>query len=695
MASTVSPVESSSKTKKKVEVKEERVTVGAEMKRGLGYKGGEALMRVFEILSLKHAIFVMAGPIECYSLFFVFWYKCPLLYSWMERRIYPSICNGGEVFSRNVFARYPLKAASKDKGENKMAISNGAEYERVDGDFMDWEDSQGVPRSRHTPTYISRMIWKDETHGDPADYPDAGIFYRTHAEFRRLSDEYAMRMKKDFQDHLNMKPFRGCMTIDMRNRIRRNEIEDLSIRHHNAQQRVAVDEVSLFLEEDTHFFDCHLLPLDMSKLLHVSQIDGDEIIQSLSRLLEEDVKRYPIEFRYWLWSETGGDRYPTPPALPTLTNIPTVSGWDERNESVEDTSIIDEGKVLPLDVILWKRRIYTPLWHYRQYCKSCLKEKVPIDDVKFIRENRVFLFSLPSWYLIHMGVYKLHEIPRDNRNVKEAVVDEKYDYMKTFVERGDVKNVLEVGEYLDNPTLFKLLDCRIRIPYRNIHFMAVSPERRCRSEIQNVLYGSLMDEARAYDPYLVGEGKIRYEVDVVSPDIVNYLVEGSKIQEILPYLEVDLKSGKYSQVSVESRIDYLFGLLEGVNQHKSLKLGQAACVCQVVSEMLDYGDKNKIQIIKEGIVPRPRWLPTMFDYISRLSGVSSDLMGLAATITTVEGVRFILQIGARGELWKMNPAELLPLFIRGWNNSMKDSRTAQRNVGGIPPMRVTVRTFFF
>lgn len=675
-------------------MKDKEITKGEEKVRKLGYKGGESLMRVFGNLLLKHHIFTLVNPLEMYALFFVFWYKCPLLYSWMEKRLYPSICNGGKVFSRNVFARYPLRSLSDGKGY-EMMYSKGVVYEKIEGEYMDWEDKNDIPRSVHTPLYISQMIWRDVTHGSIEDYPDAGIFYRTYAQFERLPDGYIPSMDGRMKDNLNMRPFEGSLLVDMRARIRRDEEERLR----DTIGREEKGDVSGFLEKDTHFFDCRLLPVDIDKVLHVSQTSKDPIVTGLSSSLLKMGKTLSPHFQYWLWVETWRGT-PDSAALHRLGGI--VGGWDARSGDEDDGKIVYEGEILPLEIILWKKSNHALLWSYRQYVKTCLREKRPINDAEFIGTPHFSIDNIPSWYLIHIGARKPHEIPPSYRNIIDAVADEKYDYVEAFIRRGDVKHIPDLGKLLGDFRLFKIIDKHLQIPYERMSFMAMPLTTRRLSDTQRILYNSLMDAARINTPILMREKEIRRDgVRVISADIVNYLVEGGRLPNILPLLEVRLGDSRYVKESLEARLDYMWNLLEGANQHNSLKLGQAACVCQIVSEMLDYGDRSRTQIQTDKklasrtedqlrIITRDKdqWLTIMFDYIVRLSGVGSDLMGLAATIASPEIVRLVLQLGGKGEFWKMTPDEILSIFINGWGDSLKGTRTTPRNVGVSVPMLI-------
>lgn len=646
-------MESTLKSERKVRVEAGDGASGREKGRGIGYVLKGPIVEVLGTFALKHSIFSFAGPVSSYALSFVFWYRCPWLFSLIEGKFYPSICNGERSRTANVFSRYAMMNVRDDRSDE----------EYCDMDKAIREDGEGIPRSEACISNIMefKLVVNSEAEIEEYHREDEDPLYLVYSEFDFRSEDEETRAS------INLLPNVRSHIIDVREKELRRALEEREAQYRGMGYVPP-------LETPTHFFDCYLLPADISKILYRSQIDDSDMISSASTALFHEVRKYSPQFQLWLWKETGG--YEDAICV-SRSGSHRNMGWVIPYQT-KGSEMLHEGEILPLDVIAWKMKHYWCVHFYIRYERDCLKSGVEPNQLEFVKKYpQCIPEHLPSWYEIHIGAKTISDIPPSSDNVVDAVSSNQYHYAEMFIARGDVKEVSKFTLGGSDLKIFKMLEKHVGIPYQDIRFNI--PHRSLSvyyfaSIVGRTFYDALRFDLNADDtdvPYQQSSG-----MNIKSEDILNYLIDSGRFEDTLPSVEIDQKEGKRVQSNIERRIESMYNSVryrssapplesgeeeKESTRDKSYSPSRSLCIINLFREVLDYCDRSKTRILHIG-----KWETLISRHIANLSGIDNHQIKLAYEAARDERVREILKILTKTPLNTLPPREALKLFVKGY-----------------------------
>lgn len=544
-----------------------------------------------------------------------------------------------------------LKQTSDKKEKKELLEMKRKELQKVmpifDERFFD------VPRCGLKVMYIAHAM-ADTSHDgytkiDKEDGGD-GVERRFHSNSVLWESGLPSDLYYD-EDRVNVLPNERSIIIDDRRRRR----EDLWLSSKMEDRHYEV-------EMDTHFFDCHLFPVDTHKILRKSVPGDGECVRrhAIDAIPDSELPSNPFH-SYWLWLETG---------------------WQNRHELYH--RYMFEEKLLPLDLVLYVRGMFEELDLYRSFMKSRLPVHMWLaqSDFKdtrthmrdFINQYWEIDLKIPVWYFLQLGVLTIDEVTPHPAYFVSSISDGKYEWAEVFLGRGFVTDVEDVRSTLCNVRAFKLVEKYVGIPYRDIRF-ASSGKYADSSQVE-------YSESRAYELH---HNKFREELkihrwparavapskfQIISMDIVSYLVESGRLEEMLPLPEIDLISGGYTEKSISMRIEYLSNMIardvsslfseEKIAAHYKV---QGRCVMEYVRELLIFCDAKQMSIDNE-----VEWLGSICKYVSSLLTINSKYVEASLKIETTERVREVLKKRAE---WSSHghssPREILEWFIKDWS----------------------------
>lgn len=431
-----------------------------------------------------------------------------------------------------------------------------------------------VPRCKHDISDIVDIIYRTYEYGycrEPGDeegderYCFSNSLTSSSCDFSDYFDDDDDDVNVEMEiDYLNILPNERSTIIDHR----REDREKLWIARRLRDARPIV-------ERDTHFFDCHLIPLDMDKVLRkvASRNHCNIMLTEICSSFRDEAISYGPLFGYWLWLETGY----------------TVSSCLRICEH--------EGVPIPLDVFFWSRSMNDELKSYGEFMESRVpstrewRGKSDFKDAK--KHMRDFcnlcwgkIQSVPAWYLMELGAITLGDLVPKPIHVAECTDKSpnplrpfedtkhskciKYDYIELFLKNGFVRNVQDlegIAPLLSYPIVFKLVEKYVRISYEDILLMSrdneygsLGPWNLVKQDYKNT-FRSLADILHIEGEY-PNSSIPRRRIRIASLEIVNDFVKNGRLEEILPHLEINLGSGKYTQVCIDMRLQYLCYLFD-------------------------------------------------------------------------------------------------------------------------------------
>lgn len=540
---------------------------------------------------------------------------------------------------------------------------------------------------------------EDQDPGDEySDYESSSFWRDVH-----YPDEY---IYTDDEHDANILPNEKSIIID--NRLRDKEREWKRDTEKD-WEKYRYDE-SLVPKSDTHFFDCRLLPVDMEKLLPMfPDSPEDSFVYSAIDSLRYEGDEYGIDFHYWLWLETGGNR-----------TDKQVEGCDisNRNES--------KACSYPFEIYNWITGDEPTLFIYRRFMKS--KSLLPgMEDLKqvngvwqtgedkallreFASTHGDYLNGIPRWYLLKIRAIDIDDIAPNPTHVMDALTGMGYEYAELFLGRGDVKDVKDLkkgkmspGAILADINHFKLLEKYMKIPYGEIKFSVDSDIGISRAYSFDLLYfyDRMLEIANwrkhvLHPPkelYTLG-GYTKRNISIKSSNVVTYVILTGKLQDILPSLEIDLKCGRYTQESLQSRLGSICYLLdrepsqtievypigrggrgeaakiqeEKDQSERDTIRARAICTIEMTKDLLALGDCYHSVILKDTYV----WIQQMCKYIACLRSIKTVYVMEAISMTAIDCPKIseILEQSVSDGQDESAAGNALKTFIRGWGSSI-------------------------
>lgn len=643
----------------------------------------KSISSAFSSRMVRNLVVSFAGPISGYSLSLVLYFQYSWLYSPIEGRWYPGICDGKGKSRRNVFARHGLISPSKNVHQSDEKLSDG------------------VPRSCCSIFYIVRNLRYINESPDPydeeQDSDEEGEEPSTHHMYSYFRIPYVSHNLYDIYGSWHVEdPNEKSIILDQRERERSEAWRERILEYEEGEKIPP-------LETATHFFDHRLIPIDVGKLLYVSQGDGNGTVASANSFIEREVEGYSPEFAMWLWMETGGSKflsqphktvgtYPVMHFLSPSYSIPSTPIYNpridstyplpgERNSYGWTTSarrerVVHDDKILPLDVAIWSRGQYGILREYKMYVDSLSDDEEPNPRV-FYGRCKFFDLYLPCWYLIDIGAIDIEEVEPAMMRVVDAINYGKLDYVELFLKRGffkgdDIHSAVHNGMRM-TLSIFKLLERYVDIPYESLEIRGINTTGVFNAYSSDTyIDGYLLQAASGIrtETYMQSFGRNHYEGEGrerwigIPADVIDYIVESKGVDILLSPLGKDEKSNKYLQDSVRSRISYLVSLTRSYSSGNPT-VSQRAILGELVNTLLLYGDSSRMKIDKP-----IRWIMDICDNLSILSGIKSDHMKLSSVLYGFSGTPAgeIMRMAGEKCLWDIHPAEILSLFIKGWNS---------------------------